>query len=117
MYTHLSEEVIADAAFVAGLLTAQTRVTLKAIPVMLDGIETIAFCIRANPPHDPARVILHPIFIVPHQDMILMDRRDGAAPKPLSRAIVTPLDVRHMRYYRAALNDPEAFFGADWGKL
>lgn len=117
MYKHLSEEVIADAAFVAGLMTANTRLGLVPIPVMLDGFETIAFCIKANPPGQPDRVILHPIFIIPHGDMILLDRREGSQPKPLTRAIVAPLDVRHARYYRAALGDPEAFFGAGWDKL
>lgn len=113
MYEQIPEEVIADAAFVAGLLTAQTRVGLVPMPVKMDGLETVAFCIKANPPGDPSRVILHPIFIIPHEGMLLQDRRNGAS-KPLSRVIVAPIDLRHARFYRAALNDPEAFFGDHW---
>jgi hypothetical protein len=115
-YTQISEEVIADAAFVAGLLSGSTRAGLIPIPVRIDGLETIAFCIKAAPASDPSRIILHPIFIIPHEGMLIQDRRSGAS-KPLSRVTVMPMDIRHSRYYQAALADPEAFFSnADWGK-
>lgn len=115
MYEQLSEEVITDTAFVAGLLTAQTRTALIPIPVRIDGLETVAFCVKANPPDQPDRIILHPIFLIPHEGMIIQDRRNGAS-RPLSRVFVTPLDVRHARFYKAALRDPDTFLGKDWGK-
>lgn len=115
MYEHLSDEVIADAAFVAGILTGQTRVGLVPIPVKVDGLDTVAFCIKANPPNQPDRVILHPVFIVPHEGMLIQDRRTGTS-QPLARATVMPLDTRHAKIYQAALANPDAFLGKGWGK-
>lgn len=85
------------------------------MPARVDGMETIIFCIKASPIGQSDLQILHPVLIVPHEGMIIQDRRNGAS-APLSRVPIMPLDVRHARYHRAALSNPESFFGKDWGK-
>lgn len=113
-FDKISEEGIADAAFFAGLLTPSARLGLTPLPVRVYGIATIAFCIRAEPVGRAGTVILHPVAIVPHHNMIIQDLRHGLS-EPLDRAAVTPLDIRQAKLMRAALSDPETFFGI-WTK-
>ncbi len=112
-FDKISEDEMSDAAFFAGLLTANARLGLVPLPVKVDGLATIAFCVRANPPGHPDLRILHPIALVPHHKMLVQDIRNGVS-APLSRATVMPMDVRHAKIYRAAMGDPEGFFGEYW---
>lgn len=109
----VAEEEIADAAFLAGLLTPTSRVVLMPLPVKVDGLATIAFCVKAEPAGHEGIRILHPVALIPHRGMIIQDLRNGVSP-PLTRSRVLPLDARSAKIYRAALEDPNAFFGS-WG--
>jgi hypothetical protein len=106
----ISEEEIADAAFLAGLLTPTSRVMLVPLPVKVDGLPTIAFCVRAEPVGHEGQKILHPVAIVPHSSLLIQDMRDGRN-TPISRSRILPIDTRQAKLYRAALNDPSIFFG------
>mgnify|MGYP001577041427 CR=1 FL=1 len=109
-YSMISEEEIADAAFLTGLLGPGARLQIRPLPVKVDGVNTIAFCIEAEPVGYEHTRILHPVAIVPHREMLIQDIRNGVS-RPLSRVRVLPLDVRHAKLQRAAMENPEAFFG------
>jgi hypothetical protein len=108
-FDKISEEEIVDAGFLAGLITPGARLQLTPMPVKVDGLTTVAFCVRAEPVGMAGTKILHPVALVPHRKMLIQDLRNGTS-APLSRIRVLPLDVRAAKIQRAALEDPEKFF-------
>jgi hypothetical protein len=109
-FDQVSDEEISDAAFFAGLLTPGSRLALTPLPVKVDGLPTIAFCVRAEPIGYQGQKILHPIALIPHRSLLIQDIRNGNA-TPISRTRILPLDVRHAKLHRAALENPNVFFG------
>ncbi len=116
MFDKISEAELIDAAFFVSVAPAYVTKELIPLPVTVDGLPTVAFCIRAHPVTDPTRTILHPVMIIPHRGLIIQDLRQGKSKSPISRVSVNPASVRQGKLYRAAMEDPDAFFGKYWGK-
>lgn len=113
LFGKVSDPEICDAAFFSGLLTPSARRGLIPLPVQVDGLPTIAFCIKAAPLVRPDVKILHPIAVIPHRKMLMQNLRAGDM-HVISRTAVMPIDVRHAKLHRAAMEDPDAFFGDNW---
>jgi hypothetical protein len=116
MFDRISEAELMDAAFFVGISPAYVTKEFIPLPVTVDGLATVAFCVRAHPVTDPDRTILHPVMIIPHRGLIVQDLRVGKSKSPISRVQVLPTTVRQGKLYRAAMEDPDAFFNAHWGK-
>lgn len=116
MFDKISEAELIDAAFFVSLAPAHVTREFIPLPVSVDGLPTVAFCVRANPITEPSRTILHPVMIIPHRGLIIQDLRQGKSKLPISRVPVNPTTVRQGKLYRAAMEDPDAFFKAHWGK-
>ena len=109
-FDKIASEEVADAAFFTGLLTPSALLTLIPLPVKVDGLATLAFCIHAEPAGHAGTRILHPVAIIPHRLMLIQDIRENTS-SPLTRGTVLPLNVRSAKIYRDALDNPDAFFG------
>lgn len=115
-FSGISEDVIADAAFFIGLSPATVKKEFVPLPIEVDGLKTIALAIRAQHPSDPSKVILKPVVIIPHRKMLIRDLR-SEPPRLITLADVAPLNVRHGRFIRSALANPETFFGEHWSDM
>jgi len=114
-FRSIGDPELADAAWLIGLSPAAFKKTFVPLPVSVDGRRTIALCIKANPPGQPQRTILHPLAIVPHRKMFIQDIR-GEVPREIQRVEVHPIDARHARVMQGALDDPEAFLSVYWNR-
>ncbi len=99
-----------DGAFLIGLIGPEARTKLRAVPVKVDGWQTIVLCIEAKPPGED-RTCLHPVAVVPHRHMTITDLRQGAPQEPAIRRVpIRPTDRQLSRLMLEAQDDPNVFF-------